>query len=108
MVGNESNPVYLWSRWICNPVALRSAVHNVVLLFTFADFCGAEFLIPAEALDRYLATSGDRQSGYTGNPERVSETFVASFSPGRGRKPQYQQLRWAHADGRNRRSSLRA
>jgi len=65
MVGNESNPVYLWSRWICNPVALKNAFHNVVLLFMFADFCVAESLTPAEALDRDLATSGDRQSGYS-------------------------------------------
>jgi hypothetical protein len=86
--------VYLWSRWVCNPVALRSAFHNVALLFSFADFCAAESLTPAEAIDRYLATSGDRQSGYsdadqkTGKLERLSETFVAGFSPGRGRKIQ--------------------
>jgi hypothetical protein len=35
-------------------IALRSTFHNIVLLFTFADFCAAKSLTPAEALDRYL------------------------------------------------------
>jgi hypothetical protein len=73
MVGNDSNSAYLWSRWICNPVALRSAFHNVALLVTFADVCAAESLTPPEALDRYLATSGDKQSGYSGAAQKTGE-----------------------------------
>jgi hypothetical protein len=54
--------VYFWSHWFCTPVAMRSALNSIVLLFMLAAFCPAESLTPAGALDRYLATSGNRQS----------------------------------------------
>lgn len=52
----------LWSQWIRDPVAIRSAFNSLVLLLMFVAFCPAESLTPVEALDRYMTASSGTQS----------------------------------------------
>jgi len=61
LVDKESKFMDMWSYWVRDPVAIKSAFNSLVLFLMFAAFCPAESLTPAEALDRYVTASSGTQ-----------------------------------------------